>query len=104
MKRENKIIGRPEGIVHSFTNPDKKYTISDDGALRCNCPAWHFKNGIDQNGHCKHIRAFLKMLETNGLLTIMDASKVKIIELDGEKFEVHDIEEAEDICTKGVQL
>lgn len=34
-----------------------------DSEWRCTCPAWFYKTGIDNNGHCKHIKAVQKTMK-----------------------------------------
>ena len=48
-------------LVQSSTLPDVRYRVSlpSDGLPSCECPAFYFGTGRDDDGACKHIRAAL---------------------------------------------
>ena len=45
----------PVATFPSSSNPNKTYTVSEDGQgnLSCSCPAWVFKKGATRT--CKHV-------------------------------------------------
>lgn len=64
------------------SSSDKTYTVRfgpNDGKYQydwsCTCPAYEYGNGLDENGHCKHIRAVRESDEYCGWNEMFDAGE-----------------------------
>lgn len=53
-------------MIKSISRENHSYNVvNEDGQWICDCPSYKYKSGTDSDGHCKHIRLIIFMLDNN---------------------------------------